>query len=137
MRARVFPRAFHRVRFRFHVCVCVCTCLCTCMCARARAPAGMRGAKLVYETGAEIVENAVSSVTGSRPILFSASPALPAGLRLDPSTGDISGAPAAVCEAAMYMITAKNDVGEVVTPLLLQVAKAEEVCVCGLTRCTL
>jgi len=63
---------------------------------------------------------------GSRPLRFSAEPALPSGLKLDPEAGDISGEPAAVATATVYIITAKNDVGEVTTPLFIEVVKAEE-----------
>jgi hypothetical protein len=86
---------------------------------------GARGAKLAYEIGSEIMENTVSSVTGSRPIMFSSEPALPAGLLLNPETGDITGTPAAVSSPALYMIKARNQVGAAMLPLLIEIIKAQ------------
>lgn len=88
---------------------------------------GARGAKLTYGVGCELILNEVSSVSGSRPFRFSAEPALPSGLKLDPDSGDISGTPAAVAAATVYMISCKNDVGKITTPLFIEVVKAQEI----------
>ena len=82
---------------------------------------GVRGQKLVYNVGCEIMENNIVSVAGSRPVVFSADPALPTGINLDPHTGTISGIPVCTTESLMYIVTAKNGVGEAVAPLLIQI----------------
>jgi len=56
------------------------------------------------------------SVTG-----YSVSPALPAGLTLDPSTGVISGTPLTAAPEATYTITASNEAGATTTTLNLAV----------------
>lgn len=53
------------------------------------------------------------SVTG-RAARFSVTPALPAGLALDPSDGSISGTPTAAAAPAEYVISAMGKEGEVV-----------------------
>ena len=52
---------------------------------------------------------------------YSVSPALPAGLSLDPSTGWISGTPLAAAPGATYTITASNAAGTATTALNLVV----------------
>ena len=51
------------------------------------------------------------TVTGGEPSSFSVSPALPAGLSLNPLTGVISGTPTVSRAQANYTITASNSVG--------------------------
>jgi PQQ-like domain/Putative Ig domain len=57
------------------------------------------------------------SVTG-----YAATPALPAGLSINPSTGVISGTPTAVTAQGNYQITASNSSGSATFPLSLSVA---------------
>src|SRR5215469_1130375 len=52
---------------------------------------------------------------------WSVSPALPAGLALEPSTGSITGTPTAVAAAATYVITAQNSGGSASVRLTLSV----------------
>ena len=60
-----------------------------------------------YATGATITANA-PSVTGGPITTYSVSPALPAGLSLDTSTGVISGKPTATATVETYTVTAAN-----------------------------
>jgi len=53
---------------------------------------------------------------------FTVSPALPAGLSLNPSTGAISGTPTAVTSSATYAVTASNSAGSATTTLTISVA---------------
>jgi len=52
---------------------------------------------------------------------WSVSPALPAGLALDPSTGSITGTPTTVTSAATYVVTAQDSGGSASVPLTLSV----------------
>jgi hypothetical protein len=52
---------------------------------------------------------------------YSVSPALPAGLTLDPTSGAISGTPLAASPATTYTVTARNDAGAATTALSLVV----------------
>ena len=52
---------------------------------------------------------------------YSATPALPAGLTLDPSTGTVSGTPTVASPPTNYTITASNQGGNSTTPLNLTV----------------
>jgi len=75
------------------------------------APANLSYASpVVYVTGKSI--SALSpTVTGGAVSSYSVSPALPAGLTLDGTTGIISGTPTTVTAAANYLVTATNNVG--------------------------
>jgi hypothetical protein len=75
------------------------------------APANLTYATpVVYVTGKSIP--ALSpTVTGGAVSSYSVSPALPAGLTLDATTGIISGTPTVVSAAASYQVTATNNVG--------------------------
>jgi hypothetical protein len=64
----------------------------------------------LYTVGAAISPNTPSSVGGSVES-YSVSPALPDGLRLDSSTGVISGTPSAVSTTTIYTVTAMNSAG--------------------------
>ena len=63
-----------------------------------------------YTRGSIITANTVSS-TGGAITSFSVSPALPAGLLLNTSTGTVSGTPTAVTASATYTVTGNNSGG--------------------------
>ena len=63
-----------------------------------------------YTVGVAIAENAPSS-KGGMVTAYSITPALPAGLSLDPGSGVISGAPAELSAATDYVISATNSGG--------------------------
>ncbi|MEI6755226.1 MAG: putative Ig domain-containing protein, partial [Paludibacter sp.] len=65
----------------------------------------------------------VPTVTGTG-ITFSISPALPAGVTLNPSTGVISGTPSALMAKTMYTLTATNSGGSVSTTFSIEVSPA-------------
>jgi alpha-tubulin suppressor-like RCC1 family protein len=73
----------------------------------------------VYTKGYSIVANTPRS-SGGVVTSYSVSPALPAGLTLDPSTGAISGTPTALSGTASYLVTATNVSGS--TSVLLRIA---------------
>jgi 6-phosphogluconolactonase (cycloisomerase 2 family) len=52
---------------------------------------------------------------------FTVTPALPAGLTLNPNSGLITGAPTVLSPATIYSVTATNASGQISTPLLLAV----------------
>ena len=64
------------------------------------------------------------TVTGGAATSFSVSPALPAGLNLNPATGVISGTPAATVAAADYTITASNTCGSTQVDVNITVSPA-------------
>ncbi len=74
----------------------------------------------IYSLGTTIPDNVPSSA-GSPPLSYSISPALPAGLALNPTTGVISGTPAAIIAGAIYTVTAMNDVGSTTVGLNIAV----------------
>ncbi len=55
---------------------------------------------------------------------YSVVPALPAGLSLDPSSGQLSGTPTALTPAAFYTITAQNPVGQASFSISIAVVEA-------------
>ncbi|HLA72331.1 MAG TPA: Ig domain-containing protein [Steroidobacteraceae bacterium] len=63
----------------------------------------------------------VPSASGGLIATYAVSPALPAGLTLDPSTGIVSGTPATSADSARYTITGSNAAGSVQTALTIQV----------------
>jgi len=80
----------------------------------------------VYRRGVAIAPNA-PSVSGGAVTSYLVSPALPAGLNLDPATGVISGTPSAPAAQAGYSVTAGNSGGttaEVLTITVLDLAPA-------------
>jgi len=74
----------------------------------------------VYTLGAAIAANSPSS-GGGTVASYSVSPALPAGLSLDPGIGVISGTPTAVTAVASYTVTALNGAGSTTATLTITV----------------
>ncbi|MGO8970430.1 MAG: putative Ig domain-containing protein [Myxococcaceae bacterium] len=64
----------------------------------------------VYTVGTQIAMN-VPTFTGGTPTGYVVSPALPAGLSLNASNGDITGTPTTASGALVYTITASSPVG--------------------------
>ena len=77
----------------------------------------------VYTMGTSILNDSPSS-TGGAVVSYMVSPALPAGLSLNPTTGVISGTPTALTAAANYTITATNSGGSISATLNLTVNAA-------------
>ena len=71
-----------------------------------------------YTTGSAITDNRPTS-SGGAVVSYSVSPALPAGLTLNTSTGVISGTPTAVSSILSYTVTAENSGGS--TPASLSI----------------
>jgi hypothetical protein len=74
----------------------------------------------VYVTGSAISPN-TPSTGGGTVASYSVSPALPAGLSLDTSTGVISGRPAVATASAVYVVTATNAAGSTAVNLTIAV----------------
>jgi hypothetical protein len=76
-------------------------------------------------TAVFVLNQAISSIspsnTGGAPVSYSISPALPAGLAFNTSTGVISGTPTAIAPQTTYTITATNTAGSATTPLIITV----------------
>ena len=86
------------------------------------APTGLTysAGTVVYTKGvAATPDNPTSS--GGAVTAYSVSPALPAGLTLNSSTGVISGTPTAVAPAASYMVTASDAAGSTTTSISIAV----------------
>jgi hypothetical protein len=62
------------------------------------------------------------SVSGGAVVSYAVSPALPAGLSLDPLTGFITGTPAAVAATASYTVTATNTGGSTTASVTITVS---------------
>jgi len=73
-----------------------------------------------YTAGKAIPANQPSS-TGGTVASYAVSPALPAGLMLDPATGILTGTPTAVAPEATYTITATNAAGSTTVAVVLTV----------------
>ena len=88
-------------------------------------PAGLTYAvaQAVYPKGVAITPDTPSS-TGGAVVSYAITPALPAGLSLDPSTGILSGIPSAAAPLATYLITATNSGGSITTSLSITVTDA-------------
>ncbi len=86
------------------------------------APAGLTYATnpATYTTGAPIAENPPSS-TGGAVVGYAVSPALPAGLALDGSTGVLSGTPTTIATQATFTVTATNSGGSTTASLSITV----------------
>ncbi|PUA76089.1 hypothetical protein DB771_14725 [Burkholderia sp. AU29985] len=78
---------------------------------------------VVYTTGVAIHPN-VPVVSGGAITAFAVSPALPAGLALNPQTGAIGGTPMAVTAPADYTVTGSNSAGSVSTVVNIEVRNA-------------
>jgi N-acetylneuraminic acid mutarotase len=76
---------------------------------------------VTYVTGTPITPN-TPIATGGQITQYSVSPALPAGLTLDPQTGIITGTPTAVTASAVYTVTGANSVDGVDALLTIEVA---------------
>jgi len=63
-----------------------------------------------YYAGVRITDNPVATIAGSAPLTYTVNPALPSGLTLNPSTGTISGTPAAATPQGTHTVTATNAV---------------------------
>ena len=74
----------------------------------------------VYTAGAAITPNTPNS-SGGDVSSYSVSPALPAGLSLNTSTGVISGTPTAAASSADYSVTASNSAGSANVALTITV----------------
>jgi len=94
----------------------------------AVAPTGLAYATspATYTKGLAIAANTPSNGGGAISS-YSVSPALPAGLALDPATGIISGTPTALAPAAIYRITGTNSGGSTFADLSLTVVDAAPV----------
>ncbi|WP_083860213.1 kelch repeat-containing protein [Cupriavidus sp. BIS7] len=86
---------------------------------------------VIYVANAPITPN-TPITTGGEITQYSVSPALPAGLTLDPQTGIITGTPTAVTAPAVYTVTGSNSVDSLQTQLTLEV-QAQVVPPTGLT----
>jgi len=64
-----------------------------------------------YVAGGAIEPIEPTDVRRASPLAFTVSPALPAGLHLDPATGTISGTPAQATPAAVYTVEATDRLG--------------------------
>lgn len=74
----------------------------------------------LYVTTEAVTPN-TPNVTGGAASTFSVSPALPAGLKLDPQTGIISGTPTAIQAQTTYTVTAGNSGGTAQTQIRIAV----------------
>jgi hypothetical protein len=92
-------------------------------------PAPLTGVSIAYQSTSYVFAPGVvaqtlqPTVTGGVTLTnWSVNPALPAGLTLAPTTGDISGLPTAATPAGNYTITASNAQGHVSTTLTISIA---------------
>jgi uncharacterized repeat protein (TIGR01451 family) len=93
----------------------------------------------VYTKGQVIASSAPAS-SGGAVVSYAVSPALPAGLSLDPATGVLSGTPAALAAQQGYLVTATNTGGSTSATLVLTVndaAPAGLAYVPGVLACTI
>jgi hypothetical protein len=77
----------------------------------------------VYPLGVEMTPNLPTS-KGGAVLSYAVWPALPAGLRLDPATGAITGTPLLLTTIASFTVTATNDAGSTTASLDLTVASS-------------
>lgn len=87
------------------------------------APAGLSYASEVdvLLAGVEIPPIQASLESGSGPLVYSVTPKLPAGLTLQPATGEISGIPWSPSPATTYTVTANSSLGSASAELDLEV----------------
>ena len=74
-----------------------------------------------YSVGNAITDNTPTINDGGATVTYSVSPALPAGLNLNTTTGVISGTPTTVAATATYTVTATNSAGSTTEPLSITV----------------
>ncbi|MFN8010977.1 MAG: putative Ig domain-containing protein [Holophagaceae bacterium] len=74
----------------------------------------------VYTRGTAIATN-TPSASGGAVVSYGVSPALPAGLSLNPTTGAITGTPTAITPTATYTVTATNSGGSASVGLVITV----------------
>ncbi|HEX9082320.1 MAG TPA: putative Ig domain-containing protein, partial [Holophagaceae bacterium] len=75
---------------------------------------------VIYTVGLAIPSNAPTS-SGGAVVSYGVSPALPAGLSLDPATGILTGTPTALTAKTTYTVTATNTGGSTTAALTLAV----------------
>jgi len=75
---------------------------------------------VTYQMGLAITPNPASHGCGAADS-FTVTPALPAGLLLDPLTGEISGTPTTLAASTVHTITASNGTGSSSTDLVIEV----------------
>ncbi|MCX5542397.1 putative Ig domain-containing protein [Paraburkholderia sp. CNPSo 3076] len=92
---------------------------------------GYLDSSVIYVTNQSITPN-TPITTGGEITQYSVSPALPAGLTLDPQTGVITGTPTAVTAPAIFTVTGSNSVDSIDTQLGIEV-QAQFVPPVGLT----
>lgn len=95
------------------------------------APSGLSYPTPLTGTVGTPLATLAPSVTGA-PTAYSVSPALPAGLTLNPGTGAVSGTPTAATSQATYVITASNSGGSTTFGLVLTIQPAPLVVVTAL-----
>jgi hypothetical protein len=90
--------------------------------ATSAPPAGLayRDSSEVYAQGAAIIPNTLSH-SGGAITQCSVSPALPAGLTMEPQTGTITGTPTAVTHDTVYTVSCSNAAGSATTRLEIEV----------------
>ncbi|TWG89208.1 galactose oxidase-like protein [Cupriavidus gilardii J11] len=90
-----------------------------------QAPAGLSYtmSSAVYQTGAPIVPNR-PSYSGGAVDRYTITPALPAGLALDPKTGVIAGTPSNASPATVYVVKAENSGGSTTARVQIEVRDA-------------
>ena len=88
------------------------------------APAGLSySSTSINGTVGTAIASLTSTVSGSG-ITYSIDPALPSGLLLNPTTGEISGTPSVTSGSAIYTVTATNAGGYATTQLTIMVGYA-------------
>ena len=73
---------------------------------------------------AEAVADMTPTSAGGTPTLYEVSPALPAGLSLDPTTGVISGTPTTPAAGSPFVVTASNTAGSTTANVTLAIGAA-------------
>ena len=86
---------------------------------RDRAPAVSYSPTNTFTTGVPVTLTPTS--TGGTATQWATTPALPAGLSIDPITGVIQGTPTAVSAAATYQVVAQNSGGQITAGLSIAV----------------
>ena len=84
------------------------------------APVGLACPDLAATAGSPFL-GPLPTLTAGTNVVFNVSPALPAGLALDPLTGQVAGTPAAASATADYALTASNAVGSAVATVKVTV----------------